>query len=479
MKHHQRDDGMSLIAVLLIGVVATALAGSVASLTEAEIVRAGAAKQESTAFQAAEAGVDDYVAKLTEDRLYYGHFLHPAENDRTPTASQTTDAQGVRRWTGDLAWGYTSTDRWAQLDNGYEYHLAVAPPDAARNGVRITSTGRRIGDDDDVRTIEVLVRTSTVADYFMITNSDIRYGATATTHGKVYAGIDAAGVPHNIEHDGVAHADLYAEGYLDEDSTLTYQDGAGAYSGYTNTGVARAATDPLHIRSKVGQPINFGDFVVALADIRRAAQYGGGLLLDDPSVHGWRLTFRSNGTVDVAKCTRIGSAHLASASRPTCTAYNSYPVPAIGAIYVEQSVIVSGTGTGSAASQVSWVNGRVTVASNADIIVGNDIQYVQRGEDVLGLIARNDVIIAKWTPTNLTWFASVIAQTGRRRSYDSTGSHGTADFTGSVATNLSPYMDMFQVRNYNYDVNLLYLQPPYFPVLEEAYTVLFYRELDS
>lgn len=478
MRPAARDDGMSLIAVLLIGAVLTMLAVTIAATTEAALDRAGATKRESTAFQAAEAGIDDYIAKLTEDRLYYGHFVHPAEDDRSPAADQLADASGVRRWAGDLAWTYPATPvRWVALANGYEYHLEIEPPTASRNGVRIRSTGRRAGDSEDARTLEVLVRASTVADFFMITNNDIRYGSTAVTYGKVYAGIDeASGTPRDIEHDGVAHADLYAEGQIVDAASIDYEDGAKGYSGYDAAGSARSADDPAQIRSKVRNPIRFGDFVVALAEIRRAAEHGGGLLLDNSSVHAWRLTFRSNGTVDVARCTRSGSNHIA-AVRPSCTVHGTYPVPAIGAIYAEQSVIVSGTGSGTAADQVSRVNGRVTVASNGDIVVANDISYVVPGEDVLGLIARNDVIIAKWTPTNLTWTASVIAQTGRRRSWDSSGSHGTALFTGSVATNGSPYMDMFSVREYNYDRNLVYLQPPYFPVLEEAYTVLFYREL--
>jgi hypothetical protein len=51
-------------------------------------------------------------------------------------------------------------------------------------------------------------------------------------------------------------------------------------------------------------------------------------------------------------------------------------------------------------------------------------------------------------------------------------------FNGSTATALGGYMDMFQVRNYNYDVNLQTVQPPHFLVLEEAYTVLLFREVN-
>ena len=37
----------------------------------------------------------------------------------------------------------------------------------------------------------------------------------------------------------------------------------------------------------------------------------------------------------------------------------------------------------------------------------------------------------------------------------------------------------FDTRIYNYDPNLSNLQPPFLPVLEEAYKILRYRETDS
>jgi hypothetical protein len=51
------------------------------------------------------------------------------------------------------------------------------------------------------------------------------------------------------------------------------------------------------------------------------------------------------------------------------------------------------------------------------------------------------------------------------------------DFTGSTATKNGGSMAMFDYRNYNYDQSLLYLQPPWFPTVEDAYTVILSREL--
>jgi hypothetical protein len=38
---------------------------------------------------------------------------------------------------------------------------------------------------------------------------------------------------------------------------------------------------------------------------------------------------------------------------------------------------------------------------------------------------------------------------------------------------------MFNTRVYSYDTSLLYLPPPWFPVIEDAYTVILFRELPA
>jgi hypothetical protein len=38
---------------------------------------------------------------------------------------------------------------------------------------------------------------------------------------------------------------------------------------------------------------------------------------------------------------------------------------------------------------------------------------------------------------------------------------------------------MFDPRVYSYDQDLLYLPPPWFPVIEDAYTIVLFRELPA
>jgi hypothetical protein len=123
----------------------------------------------------------------------------------------------------------------------------------------------------------------------------------------------------------------------------------------------------------------------------------------------------------------------------------------------------------------------VTVASNDDIVVANDIYLVTPGQDVLGLVAKNNLYVAKYTPDPLTWSAGVIAQTGTWRARDWSGTNKSLmTFRGMAATDDGgSFAGMFDVRDYGYDANFEWLPPPWFPVVEDAYTVLFFRELPA
>ena len=53
-------------------------------------------------------------------------------------------------------------------------------------------------------------------------------------------------------------------------------------------------------------------------------------------------------------------------------------------------------------------------------------------------------------------------------------------FRGMAATDDGgSFAGMFTTRDYGYDPSFEWLPPPWFPVVEDAYTVLFFRELPS
>lgn len=448
-ENRDNQAGMTMIVVTILGfvtiVISTTLFGEVVS----ELNSTSRRLRTSAASQAAEAGVDDYIAKLTEDHLYYAHYVHTAEDSRTTGGNTVTPGSA---WPYALTWTYPGTkSRWRSLGNGYEYNLRIQPPTASSIGVTITATGRKAGTTKEYRAMEVVVRPASVADFQMLSATDISYGSAASTYGKIYAGVDNSGVKADVNHDGDAYADVMAEGSVT--GSTSFHNGAKSYNSST-------------IRTVLKNPVNFNTFTISLSDIQSAAGVSG-ITLNDATAHGWMLQFNSNGTVSISRCTRSGS-NAIEKTAPVCGTATNYNVPSNGAIYSSQSVMIKGV-----------VKGRVTVAASGDVVIANNISLNTGGTDVLGLIATNNVIVAKWVPTNLTWYAATIAQSGQWRSYDNSGDHGTMNFYGSTATYGGGYMSMFDTRNYNYDTNLKFLQPPYFPVLEEAYTILSFRDVTA
>lgn len=452
-----REDGLALPLVVILTSVLALLSVIVIELVRAESGRSVQVTEKNASFQAAEAGLDDYLAKLVDDKTFYFRNVHPAESTRRPTSGPDVDpgtsctapktATGVV-WTASITWTYPNgKDNWCDLSNGYQYNLQITPPSASNLNIRIVATGRKIGSTNtaDWRAIEEWVRFDLVSDFQMITTNDYVVGSTATTNGKIYAGRD-------IRHSGTATADVFAERFVNPSCCATY-----------NLVAPAQQYDQTTIRTILPNPIDFNTFTGALDDIKRAAQASGNYT--DDTVAARKIVLQANGTYTLQSCTATCTTP-GNNPQPTWGAATTYNVPTNGAIYSEKPVVVSGV-----------VDGRVTIASNEDVIVGADISYENAGDDVLGLIGKDEIIIAKYAPATLNWRAAVIAQNGARHSWDSTGSHTLANHTGSTASKGQPYMDMFFTRNYFYDPPLQYLPPPWFPVLDEAYTVNLFREV--
>ena len=448
-----------MILVVMITAFMSLLAVTLIDSVRGESDRSAHANWSSTSFQAAEAGLDDYTAKLVDDHGFYLHYVHPAEATRSPSvgvnaphSSDCTAASsyGAKTSTG-VAWAYGTTwtypngkDNWCQLPNGYYYDLQVFPPGTATNpttSVRIIATGRRsMSSTDDMRAIETYVRPSNLTDFYRFSNGDVNIGAE--TFGKIYSN-------GNVTHSGTAHADIFAEGSISGNPTLL--DGAQKY--------ANGAFPASKIKN---HPIDFSKFLVSNADIKRAAQ-SGGVYLNQSGKTGWRIVFNANGTFTAAPCT--GSS-LELSPAPSCTPAATYTVPSNGAIYTDVTAIVSGS-----------VNGRVTVGAGQDIVVADAIAPVTGGDDVIGLVAYTDLFVAQYAPNQLTWTAAVLVQTDTWQTAGPARPTGSLmTFTGSAATAKGGSFG-YDNRIYAYDQNLQFLPPPWFPTVDDTYSTTFFREV--
>ncbi len=229
------------------------------------------------------------------------------------------------------------------------------------------------------------------------------------------------------------------------------------------------------VSTEIPGGISFSSFAVSNSEIQRAAQNGGVYLNQASPPDAWELVFSSNGTFTAAACTKA-SGNDVWISAPTCGAATTYNMPSNGAIYSGQTIII---GSGSSASTI---DGRVTVTSGTDIVIGNDISYLSGSNSVLGLVASTDMVVAAWAPSTLTWQAATVSENGQwtdacGESGNDCGSHSSMTFTGSTATDLGGSMSEFNTRTYNFDSNLTWLDPPWFPTIENPYTVLLQREV--
>ena len=362
----------------------------------------------------------------------------------------------------------------------------------------------------------MLMRPASVADFQMFSAGSVCYGDGAKTNGKIYT-------QGNLYFSGTAYADLNAEGSIYLPPTSAKSGDPCGTGGDSNTGTVVAPGvqyNSTNIRTapELATKPNFSAFQVSLVDIKRAAQNGNGIYLSNSSsssttpASAWQITFNSNGTLTYKSCKK--TSNPVQSTQPVCDGSvpnqgsvngvastlgsNTVAMPANGAIYSDQTVIIAGgtstclsggnaggpTGSHVTLTNAGCVKGRVSVASGADMVVADDTGYVTPGVDVLGLLANNNFYIASWLPanSNLNWSAASLAENGSwgQPSGITAGYLSTMYHEGSIAQlKMGNGMTQFDTRYYNYDPNLQYLQPPWFPTLPNNYQVLLYRDLPN
>lgn len=86
-----RDDGVAMVTVVILVAFLSMVSVALIDLVSSESTRSGSAVRSNAAFQAAEAGLHDYLAKLVDDKTYYLHHVQPAESTRRPTSGADVD----------------------------------------------------------------------------------------------------------------------------------------------------------------------------------------------------------------------------------------------------------------------------------------------------------------------------------------------------------------------------------------------------
>jgi Tfp pilus assembly protein PilX len=533
-----QEDGIALATVVMMTSVLTVLSITLIDQVTRESGQAASAVSADAVYQAAEAGINDYIAKLVEDPQFYDHYVANGESTRQQctsfnssggcTAPGTVVGPGSE-WTSGIGWTYPVTadapegkSTWyagagSTSIGNYAYNLIIAPPSSPNNRkyVTVVSTGCRVVDPNATplicstsvlqRAIEVHLATTTPADFsFMFGETPTYpYGQTADTYGRIYSLGDLC-------HDGTAHGDLMAEGRINRsgcnnggNASVTMVSPAQKYDSSTTPRASCPAgsTLPCPLKSAV----QFTNFSTSLTDIKRAADLNSPTTDFDQSGYTWKIMFGAgsgtSGTVRVWRCANNSSPAASAPSGCGTTPVYNNPLPKNGAIFTGQTAIIY-----YAAGTDAVVNGRATVASNNDIVIGSNIHYNSESaygganDDVLGLIAYRNVWVAAFAPDQLFWRAAVIAENGMESVWDCTnpprnrvrtanskmtivGSIASADGSGcALYGNIGGYDTRVYASDdgsYTSEFNALkFLFPPWYPVIDTQATSLF-REVPT
>ena len=521
MRSGRSDErGFALVIAVALMTLLTGIALTLITLTLGEDSHSRRDQAQDGAFQAAEAGTNAYLSDLTESNVFFNSYMGKGEATRTDVGN-VAHPNNCSITCSNLAWSSgtwtyktapASDVGWLNLGNGYDYLIRVTPPKSGLTGLaavitRIDVTGRPHGGTDTTRwhTLETLVRPSSLTDFQAFVGSDISYAVGAVTTGPIFAGQDNSGNPANIIHAGTAKANLYAEGTVS--GSTTYQNGAKKYD--------KNSSPTAICKLNNCTPVPFSTFSSTISTVQGAAA-GGGISLaatdntnpalsgQSPAYHvdAWKLVFQSNGNVLVSSCKKSNSGGsrpttyelYQSSTPPVCGTAVTKVVPAVGAIYAATSVLVSGV-----------VHGKVTVGSTGDIIYGGSLTYAANGSDVIGLEAQGEIDIATWgldASGNILIYGAQLALNGQwtddsncSQSSNYSNCHASSSTcnpatactmtfygssalygggSGSSAIGLS---NLFKARSYNYDTNLIFLPPPWFPTLGNAFTILVQREM--
>ena len=236
----------------------------------------------------------------------------------------------------------------------------------------------------------------------------------------------------------------------------------------------RPPTSPVPLRSDVflaGRqfPVPETSFSGVLSDLsfmKTKAQNPSTGRYFNNSGEGRHIILKADGNMDVR---RVTSYNTTSNSITGESSSVTYPIPNQGVVFVEDNVWVEGTVNNK---RVTIVAANLVGGAQANAFIGmNNIRYTNSdGSDIIGIIAQNDVEVIRESQNFLTIDAALLAQGGRvgRENYGTSDHKNTITINGSIATNLRygfAYTSGagYTNRNLNFDNNLIYFPPPYFP----------------
>lgn len=520
------DEGIAMIVVMGAILVMSMLLATAFAYAMAVQPQARQNQDWNGALAAAQAGVDDYVAKLNANDAYWQSV------DCTNPAMK-----GPNAGTNSCGWTSTTPVGWQNVNpsdpSAGQFHYDVDPSVIYSQGaVRLTSTGRVNGVS---RTIQVLVSRGGSTDFLYYTDFEdadpantVAYpsgapnndcGKSGPTLGK-YWWNGRTSSDNCVEIQFVAGDKL--DGRVHFNDTPLINGNATFMQGYETADPACKAT-PYKVSNCYrgsGTPQLNGNKATWAAQLllpdnaNNFATYPGCQYTGDT-----RIKFNPDGTMTVWSTHSAGTSTGPGCGTFTGSSPVTVPVPNNNVIYVKnwtsQSKCTAGQvgdgwplagdvnmdvptfycGTGNAYVE-GTVKGRVTVAAQNNIILTGNLLIdgvaagsAPAGSSLVGLVAANSVVVAhpvqctKMVSGNCQTYANLQTSTTRYiyasiqtlqhsfwvQEYNLGAQLGTLNVYGSIAQKWRGIVGTGggsgtgYLKNYSYDSRLRFQSPPYFP----------------
>jgi hypothetical protein len=458
-----KNRGYLLIQVLVFAFIATILLGALTRFAVTDIQASRQAGDRELAIHIAEAGVD----------YYRWHLAHAP-----------TDYQDGTEEAGPYTHDFKDKDG----NTIGQFILDITAPPLGSSLVSIKSTGKVSNNQNISRTIQTKLAKPSIAKYAVVANANMRFGEGTEVFGPIH-------VNNGIRFDGLAHNIVSSslETYTDPDTDYN------EYAVYT-TITPRDPFPPATLPSRpdifeVGRQlllpiVEFSGMTADLAQMRLDA-IDNGFHRASSTASGYHLILKTNDTFDLYKVNSVKTENYCGTtwSINTESIIGNYPFPANGLIFLEDHIWVEGQ-IDTARLNIISATLPDSASTRKNIIINNDLLYTNYdGTDTLGLIAQNNINIGLYSEDDLRIDGALIAQNGRvgrnYYSYNCSSTYykrQTITLYGMIATYLRygfAYTDGsgYQIRNLNYDANLLYSPPPSFPLTSDQYQTLTWEEV--
>jgi len=465
-----------LVIMLVVTIILTSMIGFIVSQLKFSLNRTDRAE----AFQVAESGV-----------YYYRWYL--AHETSGKTAQQIQDF-----WSNGNPLGVGSA-YVTDYEGIGEYKIEVTAPSQGSTIVTVKSTGWTYKEPNVTRIVQVRFRRPSWSEYIFLSNDFINFGDQAEVYGKVFSN-------NGIRFDGLAHNTVSS--LLPSFNDPTWGGNRLQFGVHTTVnpadpnapsypwpnGTVPNRTDVFMGGRKFPAPqVSFTGVTTDLANMKSQAQSGHGKYFDASGL-GRKILLKSNGTYDVCTVNSANSnSHNISKYNKTdgsgtcnsCSGdcLSNYPIVNDGVIFVENNAWVDGTVNGK---RITIVAANLSGGGNqADIYIGTENSNLAYNtfdcNNMIGLVAQRDVRVLGSCPDNYIVDAALLAQTGTVGINDNGFSgKNSLTFNGAIASYLQPYFQHgnsgFAVRFYDFDNDLLYCPPPYFPTGTQ-YSIDLWEEL--